>query len=182
MQVCKFVSMQVCTFSLNLLQTIRNYLFETCNIILASNNLLLAKKLFPFAPVVRLVIFVFSKKEDFWKENPLFCRNPLPQFLVWLQSITTLRCHYKIIQNEGLFYPSLRHEFVTYSSRREGPIGCCDFITFHLSFLGQGGRGQLEKCSMSLILPIFYGGDPFNTTRQKIWSIYMVIFYHSNSC
>ena len=35
--------------------------------------------------------------------------------------------------------PSLRHEFVTISSRRKGGIDCCDLSVLQLSLLGQEG-------------------------------------------
>ena len=34
---------------------------------------------------------------------------------------------------------SLRHEFVTLTLGREGPIDCCDLSLFKLSLLGQEG-------------------------------------------
>ena len=39
---------------------------------------------------------------------------------------------------------SIRHEFVTISSRRGGVIDCCDLSFFQLSLLGKdGGRGVI---------------------------------------
>ena len=37
------------------------------------------------------------------------------------------------------FETSLRHEFVTNSLRREGPIDCWDFSLIQLSLIGQDG-------------------------------------------
>ena len=51
-----------------------------------------------------------------------------------------------IIKSSGMkdSETSIRHEFVTISSRRGGVIDCCDLSFFQLSLLGKGGGANLK--------------------------------------
>ena len=75
--------------------------------------------------------------------------KPHPPFLVsWkMEDVTIKSSKIKVLFTP--LKPLLRHWYVILSSRREGPIDCCDLSFFQLSFLGQ-------RCSMSVILPCFF--------------------------
>ena len=66
---------------------------------------------------------------------------------------------------------SLRHKFVTISSRREGGIDSCDLSLFQLSLLGQEGGGKL-KCAQCYYFCRFFLMRPLGTmlTSAKIQS------------
>ena len=62
---------------------------------------------------------------------------------------------------------SLRHEYVTISSRREGGIDSGDLSLFQLSILGQEGAGKLKYAQCHSFCHLF-GGRPILIIRG-VW-------------
>ena len=65
--------------------------------------------------------------------------------VIWSGVVRHIRTlHYHIILDKDFSETSLRHEYVTISSRRDGPIDFRDLSLFQLSQLGQEGGGKLK--------------------------------------
>ena len=67
--------------------------------------------------------------------------------VIWSGELGYIQAHgiaVGFLLDEDFSESSLRHEFVTISSRRKGPIDCWDLLLFQLSLLGKDGGGKLK--------------------------------------
>ena len=103
--------------------------------------------------------------------------------VIWSGELENIQAHgmaVGFLLDEDFSESSLRHEFVTISSRREGGIDCCNVSLFQLSLLSQEVGSMFADREIKQTLRRIFFETPWRyppTFFRDRFPIYVIIFF-----